>query len=176
MQAATAPDYQFPVQASNATSLRNKQAIPLFVMAGGLLVMILSASWAPDSRMTELRWVPKWLAALADQDPNIRTAVPFIPLAFLLVVGFTVKECRWPLVWTLSVCGVCLGLSELGQVLLPGRTADGCDLLWGGVGIAVGTGLALLCRRFFPQSHAAEPERPETAAVRGNGGARASHK
>ena len=125
---------------------RNIGTALVLAMAGLLLALILLASWAPDSRMTELPWIPDWVAALADQDPNLRTAVPFTPLAFLLMVGFSVRECLWPRVWTLTLCGACLGLSELGQVFLPGRTADGWDLLWGGVGSAVGTSLAGLCR------------------------------
>ena len=92
--------------------------------------------------MTALGWVPTWLAALADRDPNLRTAVPFIPLAFLLMQGFAWRGWKWPALGSVLVSGVCLGLSELGQVFLPFRTADVADLLWGGAGILVGVGIA----------------------------------
>ena len=107
-------------------------------MALLLILLILAASWSPDSRMTALRWVPGWAAEWADRDPNLRTAVPFIPLAFLLMRGFAWRGWKWPALWSVGVCGVCLGLSELGQVFLPSRTADVADLIWGGAGILVG--------------------------------------
>lgn len=117
-------------------------AMAFFVLAGVLMGLIVLASWAADSRMTALRWVPGWMAAWADRDPNIRTAIPFIPLSFLLVQGFAWRGYRWPLGWSVILCCVCLGLSELGQVFLPHRTADMADLMWGGIGILVGAVLA----------------------------------
>ncbi|MCX6868824.1 MAG: VanZ family protein [Verrucomicrobia bacterium] len=115
------------------------------VPAAVLMLLILAASWAPDSRMTQLGWVPRWVAILADRFPNIRTAVPFIPLAFLLVCGLRIRGSKRPLAWTLMLSLACLCLAEFGQIFLPGRTADGWDLLWGGGGVLLGTGAAWLC-------------------------------
>lgn len=117
---------------------RDRRGMVLLILSAVLVVLVTAASWAPDSRMTELRWLPEWIARLADRDPNIRTAVPFVPLAFLLMRGFARCGLKWPVAGTLLVCGACLGLSELGQVFLPSRTADVADLLWGGVGILLG--------------------------------------
>ncbi len=114
----------------------------LWAMALLWILLILAASWAPDSRMTELRWIPGWAAAWADRDPNIRTAVPFIPLAFLLVHGFAMCNLKWPVVWSVAGSAACLGLAERGQVFLPARTADVADLLWGAAGILIGAGVA----------------------------------
>jgi VanZ like family len=121
---------------------RDRRGMVLLFLSAGLVWLILLASWAPDSRMTALRWVPGWLANWADRDPNLRTAIPFIPLAFLLTHGFRSCKLKWPAAWAVLLCGLCLLFSEFGQVFLPLRTADVRDLLWGGVGIAVGTGLA----------------------------------
>ena len=118
------------------------RGVVYLILSGVLVALILGASWATDSRMTALRWVPGWMADWADRDPNIRTAIPFIPLAFLLVQGFAWRGYRWPLGWSVMLCCVCLGLSELGQVFLPHRTADMVDLMWGGIGILVGAVLA----------------------------------
>ena len=114
----------------------------LLTLAGVLICIILAASWAPESQITQLRWVPGWIGNLADRDPNIRTAIPFIPLAFLLFLGFSRTKVKWPIAGSVTVCGLCLVLSELGQRFIPHRTADVKDLLWGGGGIAVGTALA----------------------------------
>lgn len=103
-----------------------------------MLGLVLVVSWAPESQMTKLHWLPRWVAALADHDPNIRTAVPFIPVALLLVLGFSWSGFKWPMLWSVMVSGACLSLSEFGQMFLPQRTADVRDLMWGGIGIAVG--------------------------------------
>ena len=113
----------------------------LWILAGSLICLIFAASWAQDSQMVKLGWVPGWVGILADRDPNIRTAVPFIPLSFLLMGGLWRLGSRAALAWTIAVSGSCLGLSEFGQTLLPHRTADVRDLLWGGCGILVGTAL-----------------------------------
>jgi hypothetical protein len=160
-----------PLQMPEKRQGWKRRGMVLWSLSGGLMALILTASWAPDSRMTELRWVPAWLAALADRDPNIRTAAPFIPLAFLLMRGFAWRGRKWPVLWSVLVCGMCLGLSELGQVFLPHRTADVADLLWGGTGILIGVGLAGLCRFLRAQARAADQVGPADAAQGKTGGA-----
>ena len=123
-------------------SLCKLRAVMFFALAAILILLILAASWAADSRMTQLRWLPGWAGALADRDPNLRTAIPFIPLAFLLAHGFGWCRAKWPVAWSIMICGFCLGASELGQNFLASRTADATDLMWGGIGISIGAGLA----------------------------------
>lgn len=118
------------------------RSIKFFALAAILIGLILVASWAPDSRMTQLRWLPGWLGDLADRDPNLRTAIPFIPLAFLLVHGFGSHGARRSLAISIMICGLCLGASEFGQSFLPHRTADATDLIWGSIGILIGAGIA----------------------------------
>ena len=113
----------------------------LLTLSGVLIALILAVSRAPESQMTQLSWLPGWLANLADRDPNIRTAVPFVPLTFLLSLGLRKCRVKRALLWSVTVCGLCLVLSELGQRFIPHRTADVKDLLWGGGGIALGTAL-----------------------------------
>ena len=123
-------------------SLCKRRAVMFFALAAILILLILAASWAPDSRMTQLRWLPGWVGALADRDANLRTAVPFIPLAFLMAHGFGWCRAKWPMARAMIVCGLCLGASELGQNFIVSRTADATDLMWGGIGILIGTGFA----------------------------------
>ena len=114
----------------------------LLTLSGVLIALILAVSRAPESQMTQLSWLPGWLANLADRDPNIRTAVPFVPLTFLLSLGLRKCRVKRALAWATMVSGLCLVLSELGQKFLPNRTVDVKDLMWGAAGIAVGTALA----------------------------------
>jgi len=126
------------MEPSKARGESKRGSILLFVFSALLIFLILAVSWVPDSRMTELHWLPRWVAALADRDPNIRTAVPFIPVAFLLLLGFSWRGVKSPVLWSVGVCGVCVLLSESGQLFLPSRTADVRDLLWGMSGACVG--------------------------------------
>ena len=115
-----------------------------FALAGVFVILIMAASWAAESQMAKLEWLPRWAGTLADRDPNIRTAVPFIPLSFLLVNGLWKLGICKALIWSLAVSATCLGLSEFGQVFLPHRTADVRDLMWGGCGILVGSALGVV--------------------------------
>ena len=127
-----------PVEDKRRKFLRHAVGIFCIILSGVLLALTLVASWAPESQMEKLRWIPDWLAAFADRDPDFRTAIPFIPLMFFLVSGFYRIRVKRPIVWSVAVGGLCLCLAEFGQRFLPHRTADVKDLLWGGVGIVVG--------------------------------------
>lgn len=121
-----------------------RRAMFAFALAGVIVLLIMVASWAPQSQMTKLSWIPGWVAHLADREPNIRTAVPFIPLAFLLFHGLVVRRAYHPLVGSVVTCTLLLFLAELGQDFLPHRTADVKDLMWGAAGIVLGIVLAQL--------------------------------
>ena len=136
------PTISKPPQHSEQKRYPNRRGLAFFVLSGVLVILITIASWVSDSRMTALRWVPGWMGDWADRDPNIRTAIPFIPLAFLLTQGFASCKLKRPLVWSVILSSACLGLSEFGQIFLPNRTADVRDLVWGGTGILMGTGMA----------------------------------
>jgi len=118
----------------------NSHSAACFAFSCLLVALILAASWAPESQMTKLGWVPKWAGMLADLSPNIRTAVPFIPLAFVLVLAFARRGFKWAVAGSVLICCVCVAVSECGQVFLPNRTADLKDLMWGGVGTVMGAG------------------------------------
>ena len=128
------------------TKLFGFRSVGAFLLSTVLIVMVLRLSWAPASQMSLVAWVPGWIGELADQDPNMRTAVPFIPLAFLLGYSMSGLEGKHGLVLSGLLCLACLLIAELGQVFLPDRTADWEDLLWGSFGILVGTLIANLIR------------------------------
>lgn len=96
--------------------------------------------------MTTIGWVPVWLAEIADFDPNLRTAVPFIPLSLVLAVLFNRSGIRRPARFAFICCFGLVGVAELGQIVLPARTADWRDVGWG----LIGTLLGLAIRQILP--------------------------
>lgn len=127
-----------------STELRQKRTSRwwtslLLALASFVMLLIVLASWASDSEMSKLAWMPGWIAKLADSEPNIRTAVPFMPLAGLLCMALFSIQIQRPLRITLTICGFILCVTEFGQAFLPQRTVDWKDLLWGTVGVLLGT-------------------------------------
>jgi glycosyltransferase involved in cell wall biosynthesis len=104
------------------------------LMAGG----VLFASWLPESKLSELDWLPDWAGRIADFHPNLRTAIPFVPLAMVLGGVFARAGMRRPEGMALLACLACVGLAEAGQFFLPNRTADWRDVACGALGALVG--------------------------------------
>lgn len=108
--------------------------------------LVLALSWAPDSRMQMLNWMPNWLARWADSGgvvSTMRTGVPLVAVGLLLSLA-----CRGSGVtrWCLSGIGLALVLvlvAECGQHFRSGRSPNLGDVIWGGTGALVG-GLAAL--------------------------------
>lgn len=93
--------------------------------------------------------MPSWLAHWADKHGQLRTGVPFLLLG-LMIVGLLKRELSragyW-LVWC-GLVGVVV-LAEVGQLFLPRRHFDGMDIIWGGVGAALGLGVGIAVRRLL---------------------------
>ncbi|MDB4265233.1 VanZ family protein [bacterium] len=123
------------------------QRIIFWGLTGLLFFLILAASWVSESQMAGQAWIPRWLGEWADESPNFRTMLPFVPLAFLLVRCFSGKGGPQSFLWAVFLSFACLFLAEGGQVWLPQRTADPADLRWGGLGILLGSLLGAGWRR-----------------------------
>ena len=84
-----------------------------FLIGGGILAL----SWAADSRMAMLPWIPGWLAGWADSGgamQALRTAVPMVMAGILFTLAWRVSGWRH---WILGGIGLALGLllvAELG--------------------------------------------------------------
>jgi len=112
------------------------RALPytLVALAICIVLIVLGASWVPESQMTRLPWLPTWLANIADFHPQLRTAVPFIPLALVLGSLLALAGVRHPDRTAFIICLLCVGIAEAGQIFLPSRTADLRDVLCGALG------------------------------------------
>ena len=112
------------------------------LLIGAVIVFYLS--WLPNPDLSIYGILPGWLARWTDaqENQNIRTAVPFLLLGLLSGVWLLISKQRWKSwlsIWLLLVAMV--SVAEVGQLLIPLRHFDWGDIMWGGTG--AGTGMSL---------------------------------
>jgi VanZ family protein len=88
--------------------------------------------------MALLSWIPEGLARWADENPNFRTSLPLLGLAFFLCLGFSLGRIKWPITFGASISLLTLIIAESGQVFLPHRSCDWKDMVWGILGVILG--------------------------------------
>jgi VanZ family protein len=121
-----------------------------------LLAAIAVCALSPSSYMSEIRFIPSWLATWADANPNFRNMPVFAALAALVYIVVTFDQplaTRYGL-WRLAF-GAFIGTTLLGvalealQLLLPGRWADPLDVMWSALGALVGVSVASFAVSLF---------------------------
>ncbi len=100
--------------------------------------LVLYLSWLPWPQLRSAGLLPAWLTTWSDQaaNENIRTAVPFLGLG-LLMGGWLLDHGGWRWRSGLGAWAALTGLAllaEAGQLLLPHRSCDPADVLWGAGG------------------------------------------
>ncbi|MEX0331316.1 MAG: hypothetical protein AB3N64_07845 [Puniceicoccaceae bacterium] len=98
-----------------------------------------------SSRMSEIIWIPDWLGQWADQNPDLRTSVPFFLLSVIcpVAVGAGKQQstaglnARW-LIASYAFIAVLLVTSECSQYFIHTRFLSVNDILWGFCGLAAG--------------------------------------
>ena len=129
--------------------LKNVFFCGLLVLGAGL---VLYLSWQPHPQMATDWFIPRWVAAWADENRNdtIRTAVPFVALGWLLG-GWLALQNRpwrqWPLAWAALLALVTL--AEVGQLFLASRSFDLGDIGWGAAGALLGLGTVAALRGLY---------------------------
>lgn len=125
------------------------------LLAGGTLFCFLS--WRADPDLGTLSWMPNWIAEWTDivENSNKRTAIPMFFLAcfsgsLLFNYGKTAPV-KWLAVFFLLNGFVVL--VELCQELLPKRTPDFLDVVWGAIGSTLGLTFALLLKYRLTKKH-----------------------
>lgn len=95
-------------------------------------LIIFYFSWKPSPNINPSWLIPGWLARWANENYNLRTAVP------LFAAGVIAGGLKGNLFyfWA-ALLGLVLG-AELGQLLLSQRNFDGWDIFYGGLGGGVG--------------------------------------
>ncbi len=103
-------------------------------------------SWLPNPRFDTETYLPLWLLNWSNTYFNLRTAIPFIPLGYLLEtwVSITTKvyvtkssllfRIKTILIATIVVC-----LAEGGQFFIRNRNPDSLDIVFGILGSVTGS-------------------------------------
>jgi hypothetical protein len=115
-----------------------------WLVLGVSMIVILTASWVPDSRMAILWRIPEPIGLWADENSTLRTGVAFFGGTLLAVCLFG-GDARLPRGAMLiqGAAFACLLSAEVGQHWIPNRTFSLFDLFWGCLGIGLGYPLGL---------------------------------
>jgi hypothetical protein len=109
-----------------------------------------------SSHMMEIIWIPDWLGAWADRNPDSRTAVPFFLLSLICPVaikkGSKARQKAAEGIDTLRLMlgyvsiAVLLWATEGAQYFIQTRDLNIADILWGMIGLFAGgvVGISIL--------------------------------
>lgn len=101
---------------------------------------IFYLSWLPNGKLGKETALPQYILDWSNTNFNVRTAVPFLVLGYLLALNQKVY-----LAFSISLIIVCI--AEAGQIYLPGRNADLKDVFYGALGALVGIGISKVIHR-----------------------------
>ena len=105
------------------------------ILCSILVIIIFLCSWFKSPDLGTNIFLPDWLNKWSNIHGQIRTAIPFIPLGFLLN---TYKK-KWIIsISGFLICFLVVIIAELGQFLIPTRYPDIFDVLSGLLGAVVG--------------------------------------
>jgi VanZ family protein len=115
------------------------------------LCLVLYFSLRPSPALSEIVWLPRWLAVWADRHGDLRTGVPYLGMSLLISLCITLYDQALPsvlvpssarriafLVFSCGTLFALLVLTEIVQYWMPQRWARWQDVFWGGTGILVG--------------------------------------
>lgn len=117
---------------------------PLFFV----IVAVFYFSWLSDSSLKTETYLPRWLLNWSDKYYNLRTAIPFVALGFLLETYTNRKKSydtnpskNSSFMQNLGITALIAFIAEGGQFLLKSRNPDIMDVyfaiiggLFGGIG------------------------------------------
>jgi glycopeptide antibiotics resistance protein len=108
------------------------------------IVGIFYYSWLPYNRLGAETYLPSWLLAWSNHYFNLRTALPFFALSFLLqcwyaISGPTGREIKIPFwVFNIIFAAVLVCVVEGGQFFIAHRHPDKMDVFFGVLGSTFG--------------------------------------
>jgi glycopeptide antibiotics resistance protein len=110
-----------------------------------LLLIVVSSvfyfSWLPDPTFKNETYLPKWLVDWSNNNYNLRTAVPFVGLGFLLESYSQQKVSNknnytlfFGLLKNITLAAVIVLVAEAGQFFIQHRNQDLADVFYGILG------------------------------------------
>ena len=110
-----------------------------------VIVAIFYFSWLSDPGLSNETYLPKWLLKWSNHYYNLRTAVPFVALGFLLenCIGnlssnqFSHNK-KTIFMLNIGIATLIVCIAELGQFLVDKRSPDVKDVFYGIIGSLVG--------------------------------------
>ena len=124
--------------------IKKIKAIVIIILIGIIFIF----SWLQNPDFKNIYFIPTWLNNWSNDYGRLRTAIPFIPLGFILN---TYQKNRIFSINGLLISLFVVVISECGQFFLPARNSDIYDVLFGLLGSILGMGI----QKFF-FFHAAE--------------------
>ena len=121
----------------------------LFVIAA-----VFYFSWLPDPSFKNETYLPKWLLNWSDYYYNLRTAIPFLAVGFLLEAYTQDKNSNeikyrknYNLIKNIGIAIIIICIAEGGQFLIRKRNPDLMDVFYGILGSLIGVLAYNLCNR-----------------------------
>jgi glycopeptide antibiotics resistance protein len=114
-----------------------------------LLLIVISSvfyfSWLPDPSFKNETYLPKWLVDWGNNNYNVRTAVPFLGLGFLLEAYSQPKRINKingnnyvSMLKNIAIAAVIVCIAEAGQFFIQKRNQDLADVFYGIIGSSTG--------------------------------------
>lgn len=114
-----------------------------------LLLIVISSvfyfSWLPDPTFKNETYLPKWLVDWSNNYYNLRTAVPFVGLGFLLEAYSQQNKSNeinynksFGLLKNIAIAAVIVCIAEAGQFFIQKRNQDLADVFYGIIGSSTG--------------------------------------
>lgn len=110
-----------------------------------LVAEIFYLSWLPNGALGEETYLPSWLLAWSNHFFNLRTAVPFFALSFLLQCWYAIsgpagREIKIPFwIFNITFAAVLVCVVEGGQFFIAHRHPDRMDVFFGVLGSILGS-------------------------------------
>lgn len=110
-----------------------------------VIVVVFYYSWLSDPGFKSETYLPEWLLNWSNHYYNLRTAVPFLALGFLLEV-YTENSSsnekdyneKWSFIKNMFIATMIVIIAECGQFLIQKRSPDLMDVFYGIIGSLIG--------------------------------------
>jgi len=106
-----------------------------------VVVAVLYFSWLPDPGLSGETYLPRWLLNWSNEYYNLRTAVPFLAVGFLLkaYTGSNPNDIKnLNLAQNLGIAALIVCVAEGGQFIIEKRSPDFMDVFYGIAGSLIG--------------------------------------